>query len=89
MDIGEKVVNIAAVGLAGLISDNIVKLGWRMATGANPPQDDDVEVGLAQAIVFAVLSGVLLAIIKRFTVRTASQWWVNKHSEAGIGIESA
>ena len=84
MDIGQKVVNVAAVAAAGLVSDNIVRLGWRMATGANPPKDNDIEVGLAQAIVFAVLSGVLLAIIRRFTVRTASQWWINKHGEAGI-----
>lgn len=86
MDIGEKLVNVAAVAFAGLISDNIVKAGWKAATGSNPPADDDVTVGLAEAIVFAVLSGVLLAIIKRFTVRTASQWWMNKHSEAGTEL---
>lgn len=79
MDIGWKVVDIGAVALAGLVSDNIVKLGWKIATGKNPPKDDDLEVGMAELIVFAVLSGTFLAITKRFTVRAASNWYGKKH----------
>lgn len=81
MDIGWKVLNLAAVASAGLLSDNIVKLGWKTATGHEPPQDDDLEVGMAEVLVFAVLSGILLAIIRRFTVGTAAKWWARKHEE--------
>ena len=84
MEIGEKVVSLAAVAIAGLVSDNIVKVGWKAATGHKPPADDDLEVGMAELLVFAVISGILLALTKRFTVKTASKWWVNKHVEAGL-----
>ncbi|MCI6584729.1 MAG: DUF4235 domain-containing protein [Mobiluncus porci] len=79
MDIGWKVVDLGALAVAGLLSDNIVKIGWKLATGSNPPKDDDLEVGIAELLVFTVLSGVLLTFTKRFTVKTASKWYGKKH----------
>lgn len=79
MNISWKIVNLGAVAVAGLLSDNIVKLGWKVATGKNPPEDDDLEVGLAEVITFAVLSGALLAVTKRFTVQAASKWYGKNH----------
>ncbi|EEJ53151.1 DUF4235 domain-containing protein [Mobiluncus mulieris] len=79
MNISWKIVNLGAVAMAGLLSDSIVKLGWKVATGKNPPEDDDLEVGLAEIVTFAVLSGVLLAITKRFTVQAAAKWYNKSH----------
>lgn len=75
MDIGWKAIDLAAIAVAGLISDNIVKAGWKLATGRTPPADDDLEANLLEAVVFAMLSGALLAVTRRATVRSAAKWF--------------
>lgn len=75
MDIGWKAIDLAAVAVAGLISDNIVKAGWKLATGHTPPADDDLEANLLEAVVFAMLSGALLAVTRRATVRSVAKWF--------------
>lgn len=82
MDIGWKAVDFAAMAFAGIISDNIVKLGWKAATGHNPPEDDDLEANLAELVVFAVISAGLMAVARRFTVRSAAKWYGNKYPQA-------
>lgn len=75
MNVSWKVINFAVASVAGILSDSVTKRGWRIVTGRNPPQDDDLEVGLTELIVFAVLSGILLALTKRFTMKAAAKWY--------------
>lgn len=81
METEHKILNLAALGVAGVLSDGIVRLGWKLVTGHKAPQDDDLEVGMLEVLVFAIISGIFLAFTRRFTVKTATKFWDKRHPE--------
>lgn len=80
MSTNRKFIDLGLIVVAELASDYIVRLGWKIVTGKNPPEADDFEVGLTELVIFSVLSGLLMTITKRLTVRTASRLYGKKHS---------
>ncbi|MDO5672664.1 MAG: DUF4235 domain-containing protein [Actinomycetaceae bacterium] len=81
MDIGWKIAQGAAIVVAGLVSDNIVDLGWKIFTGHKPPRDAEDEARIAEVLVFAVISGVIVALAQRFAVRKAAAWYGDRKPE--------
>lgn len=82
MDMGWKVAQAGAVLIAGVVTDAIVKTAWKMATGHKPPADDDQSARLVETIALAVVSGVVLSLAKRVSVRTAASWYGGKEKPA-------
>lgn len=75
MDLGWKAAQAAAVVVAGLATNVIVKTGWKLVTGHNPPLEENFEAKLSEVLIMTVLSSVILALFKRFTVKQAAHWY--------------
>ncbi len=65
----------SALGAAALTKKGL-DVGWKAATGKNPPEnpaDPDVEV--REAVAWAVASGVLVALARMFAQRRAAGYY--------------
>ena len=49
---------------------------WRAATGKNPPANPaDPDVGLAEAVMFAAVSGTLIGVARMLATRRAANYY--------------
>ena len=65
----------SALGAAALTKKGL-DVGWKAATGKNPPEnpaDPDVEV--REAVAWAIASGVLVALARMFAQRRAAGYY--------------
>lgn len=66
----------AAVGAAAVAKRGL-NTSWRAATGKNPPANPaDPDVGLAEALMWAAVSGTLIGIARMLAVRRAATYYV-------------
>jgi hypothetical protein len=66
---------VSALGAAAIAKKGI-DVGWKAATGKNPPEnpaDPDVEV--REAVAWAVVSGTLVALARMFAQRRAAGYY--------------
>lgn len=72
MKVDPRIVSTVAALLAGLVANKLVAASWRAATGHAAPTDpDEPDVDLREALVFAVVSGALIALARLVAVRGA------------------
>lgn len=74
MDIGWKIVSTGAGILSGIVANKAVDLLWK-ATGRVKPNTEDPSEPLRDAIVFAVVSASVSAILNEVVVRKAATWY--------------
>ncbi|MCT9929521.1 DUF4235 domain-containing protein [Planotetraspora sp. A-T 1434] len=65
------------VGLAvGFASRKVLSFAWEKATGKKPPASaDSLEIGLGEAIAYAVVMGLGMEITRIVTTRAAAKKW--------------
>lgn len=84
MDIGWKIASAASLGLAGLVADKLVNVGWKAVTGHDAPKgpEEEAQANLAELIVFGVVSGVLVTLIQRVAIKQTNKWYGGRHKNA-------
>lgn len=66
---------VAALGAAALAKKGL-NTTWRAATGKNPPANPaDPDVGLAEAVMWAALSGTLIGVARMLAARRAATYY--------------
>lgn len=70
MDIPYKLATAGSLAIAGLIANQVVDKGWKLVTGHSSPQgEDEDEARVAELIAFAVISGVLVSLTRRYALK--------------------
>lgn len=76
MDIGWKIVSTGAVLAAGVATNKLVDVGWKLVTGHEPPTDeDDPGVRAWEVFAFTVVSGAILGLMRHYAMRGASKFY--------------
>lgn len=71
----ERVVSTVAAVAAGLIANQGLKLLWKGITGHTPPDDEkDSDAPIAEIVIFAAVSGALVALARTYANRGAHKW---------------
>jgi hypothetical protein len=66
---------VAALGAAAVVKKGL-NTSWRAATGKNPPANPaDPDVGLAEAVMWAALSGTLIQVARMLATRRAANYY--------------
>jgi hypothetical protein len=65
----------AAIGAAAVAKKGL-NTSWRAATGKNPPANPaDPDVGLAEAVMWAAVSGTLIGVVRMLATRRAATYY--------------
>ncbi len=70
--------NLYAGGIAAgtaLVAAKAVQAAWRLVTGEEPPEPSDPETPLNQAIIWALASGLGIALAQLLMNRLAADQW--------------
>lgn len=71
----ERVVTLVASIGAGLVTSKVLSLAWKGITGHEPPEDEkDAEAPIAEIVLFAAVSGALVALARTYANRGAAKW---------------
>ncbi len=74
VDLGTKVVSAVAATAAAFIARKVITFAWTKATGKEPPtHPEDPQVALAEALGWAVLTGVTVAAARLLATRAAAR----------------
>ena len=66
---------VSALGAAA-IAKKALNTGWRAATGKNPPANPaDPDVDMREAVIWAVVSGTLIALARMLATRRAATYY--------------
>lgn len=66
---------VAAIGAAA-VAKKALNTSWRAATGKNPPANPaDPDVGLAEAVMWAAVSGTLIGVARMLATRRAATYY--------------
>lgn len=66
---------VAAIGAAAVAKKGL-NTSWRAATGKNPPANPaDPDVSLAEAVMWAALSGTLIGVARMLATRRAAHYY--------------
>jgi hypothetical protein len=71
-DIGTKAVSAVAAMVAAFVARKVITLAWTKITGKEPPtHPEDPQVALAEALGWAVLTGVTVEAARLLATRAA------------------
>jgi len=71
----------AALGAAAIAKKGL-NTSWRAATGKNPPENPaDPDVDVWEAVLWAAVSGTLVALARMFAQRKAANYYVRSKGE--------
>ncbi|HIZ37079.1 MAG TPA: DUF4235 domain-containing protein [Candidatus Ruania gallistercoris] len=75
MNVQKLVTTVAAVA-AGFAANKLLAAGWKAITGHEPPtgDPDDGEISIGELVVFAAVSGAVVAFARTFATRGAAKW---------------
>lgn len=66
---------VAAIAAASVAKKGL-NASWRAATGKNPPANPaDPDVGMAEAVMFAAVSGTLIGVARMLATRRAAGYY--------------
>ena len=75
-DLAWKAVGASSGALAGIATRKLLQAGWRRVKGGNPPTNPaSPSTTWSEAIVWAVSSGVALAVTRLVAQRGAAEAW--------------
>ncbi len=74
VDLGTKVVSAVAAMAAAFIARKVITFAWTKATGKEPPtHPEDPQVGLTEALGWAMLTGVSVEAARLLATRAAAR----------------
>jgi hypothetical protein len=72
---------VSALGAAAIAKKGLNK-SWRAATGKNPPENPaDPDVDVWEAVLWAAISGTLVALARMFAQRKAAGYYLKSKGE--------
>ena len=72
---GRLIGGLAALG-AGFVARRLIEYGWRKITGKKPPANpESPEIGLGEAIGYAVVMGIGMEVARILATRAAARKW--------------
>ena len=72
---------VSALGAAAIAQKGLNK-SWRAATGQNPPENPaDPDVDVWEAVLWAAISGTLVALARMFAQRKAAGYYLKSKGE--------
>jgi hypothetical protein len=75
LNVDRKIVTAVAAILAGMAANRILSSSWTAATGRPAPTDaEHPDTDLKEAILFAVVSGAIVALARLVAVRGATKY---------------
>lgn len=78
------IIRLAAMLAAGFAVERVVTAGWKAASGHQPPTDpEDIDTHTGEVILYAVLSGALIAVARVIAIRGAAKAYT-KYSSGPI-----
>ncbi|MDO5049230.1 MAG: DUF4235 domain-containing protein [Actinomycetaceae bacterium] len=78
MNVPYKLATAGSLALAGLIANQVVDKGWKLFTGHESPQgENEDEAKFVELIVFAMVSGVLVAVTRRYALKGTKKFFGN------------
>jgi Protein of unknown function (DUF4235) len=80
--------------VAALFAASVARKGlnatWRAASGKEPPSDAaDPEVALSEALLWAALSGTIVAVVKMLATRRAAGYYAKSTGKLPPGVRAA
>lgn len=67
---------VAAAAVAGVAMRHAVKGSWKLASGAEPPENPAApDVDWREAVAWSVASGVAVGLARLLARRSAAAWW--------------
>jgi hypothetical protein len=85
---GYTILAMVAALLGAAIARKILTLGWKTATGKEPPANpEDPNVTWGEAASWAVASGVVVGLVKLVAVRQVAATWHRASGELPPGLE--
>jgi hypothetical protein len=76
------VFSLVAALAAAAIAKKTLNSSWRAATGKNPPENPaDPDVDVWEAVLWATVSGTLVALARMFAQRKAATYYVKSKGE--------
>jgi hypothetical protein len=85
---GWKIAGTGSAILAGVLTRKLLTKTWTSITGNEPPSNPEhPEVTWPEAISWAVLSGVAVALARLVATRTAADRWVKATGSLPPGLE--
>lgn len=86
--VGYKILAMAAALLAATASRKLLTLGWKTATGKEPPANpESPDVTWGEAASWAVASGVVVGLVKLLAQRQVAATWHRASGELPPGME--
>lgn len=64
--------------LVTVVTQRLVKLSWKAATGEDPPAPTDPRTPVAQAVIWSIASAVGVGVAQLLTQRFAARHWSNE-----------
>lgn len=82
MGASEKLLWKLYVGVIGLVTTVVaqraVSTGWKVVTGEKPPSPTDPDISTAEAVSWALASGVGVGITQLLVKRTTARRWASR-----------
>jgi hypothetical protein len=89
-DLGWRLVAGAAAFGAGFVARKAITIGWKKATGKEPPSSpESPDVALSEAIGWAVLMGVGMEVARLLATRAAAKRWRRNHGELPASLRTS
>jgi len=90
MGVSEKLLWKLYVGVIGVVTtvvaQRLVRTGWRVVTGRTPPLPTDPQVPAAEAVTWALASGLGVGVTQLVVKRSAARRWatrIGQHTPPG------
>jgi hypothetical protein len=89
-ELGWRLLAGAAAFGAGFVARKAITVGWKQVTGKEPPTNpESPEVGISEAIGWAVVTGVGMEVARLLATRAAAKRWHNSTGELPAALRTA
>jgi hypothetical protein len=89
-ELGWRLLAGAAAFGAGFVARKAITVGWKQVTGKEPPTNpESPEVGISEAIGWAVVTGVGIEVARLLATRAAANRWHNSTGELPAALRTA
>ena len=79
-----------ATHATGFVAEKVVALGWRAITGRRAPREEDqlLNYKLAEVVIFAVISGATITLVRELGLRQAAKWYSARRPDSPYALRA-
>lgn len=87
-DLGWRLLAGAAAFGAGFVARKAITIGWKRATGNEPPTNpESPDVAIGEAIAWAIVMGVGMEVARLLATRAAANRWQHSTGELPLALQ--